>query len=175
MDNYLLELFWQYRLANLYDALARKDNNTQAVSNSSASQTTEQPTTAKSNTSFADIIKQASEKYGVSEQVISAVIKQESGFNARAVSQCGAQGLMQLMPRTAAGLGVKDAFNPEENIMAGTKYLKEKLDEFGGSLEMALAAYNAGSGAVRRYQGVPPYKETQKYVTRIMNNLERTV
>ncbi|MGE5380815.1 MAG: lytic transglycosylase domain-containing protein [Methylocystaceae bacterium] len=174
MDNYLLELFWQYRLANLYDALARKDD-TQTVSNSSAGQASAQPAATKPNTSFAEIIKQASEKYGVGEEVISAVIKQESGFNARAVSQCGAQGLMQLMPRTAAGLGVKDAFNPEENIMAGTKYLKQKLDEFGGNLEMALAAYNAGSGAVRRYQGVPPYQETQKYVARIINNLERTV
>ncbi|MGE5454096.1 MAG: lytic transglycosylase domain-containing protein [Methylocystaceae bacterium] len=174
MDNYLLELFWQYRIANLYDALARKDN-TLATNPSSPEPTSAPSDTAKSSPSFAEIIQKASTKYGVSEQVISAVIKQESGFDAQAVSHCGAQGLMQLMPRTAAGLGVKDAFNPEENIMAGTKYLKQKLDEFGGNLEMALAAYNAGSGAVRRHHGVPPYKETQNYVARVIKNVERTV
>lgn len=175
MENYLVELFWQYRLANLYDALAQRDATNNQVNNTPDQTTAPTAGGKTAHSSFAEIIKEASSKFGVSEQVISAVINQESSYNANAVSSCGAQGLMQLMPRTAASLGVKDAFNPEENIMAGTKYLKEKLDEFGGNLEMALAAYNAGSGAVKRHHGVPPYKETQKYVSRIMNSLEHTV
>lgn len=178
MDNYLLELFWQYRMVGLYDALARQNQNSTTVSGAAApaaNQDNNTHETVKNSPSFAEIIKKASEKYGVKEEVISAVIKQESGFDADIVSRCGAQGLMQLMPRTAAALGVKDAFNPEENIMAGTKYLKQKLDEFGGNLEMALAAYNAGSGAVRKYHGIPPYKETKAYVSRIINNIERSV
>lgn len=124
---------------------------------------------------FAEIIKKASAKYGVDEKVIAAVIKQESSFNPNAVSSCGAKGLMQLMPSTARGLGVSNVFDPEQNIMAGTKYLKLKLDEFGGNLSLALAAYNAGSGAVRKYGGVPPYKETQNYVAKITRTVDRFV
>jgi len=176
LDNYLVELFWQYRLAGLYDALARQDKPLAAVG--AATEPSRPAAVAQTDSkhpSFAEIIKKASANYGINEDVISAVINQESSFNPQAVSRCGAQGLMQLMPRTAASLGVEDAFNPEENIMAGTKYLKQKLDEFGGNLEMALAAYNAGSGAVKKHNGVPPYKETQKYVARIINHLEETV
>ena len=121
---------------------------------------------------FSEIIKEASQAYGIQEEVISAVIKQESSYNPRAVSSCGAQGLMQLMPGTARSLGVRDAFNPEENIMAGTRYLREKLDEFNGSLPLALAAYNAGSGAVKKYGGIPPYKETQAYVNKIIKSID---
>ncbi|MGB4503888.1 MAG: lytic transglycosylase domain-containing protein [Syntrophaceticus sp.] len=120
---------------------------------------------------FSEIIKQASEKYGVDEKVIKAVIKHESAFNPQAVSRCGAQGLMQLMPATAKSLGVSDAFDTEQNIMAGTRYLKQKLDEFDGNLHLALAAYNAGSGAVRKYGGIPPYKETQNYVNQVMKSI----
>ena len=121
---------------------------------------------------FSEIIKEASNTYGIDEGIIGAVIKQESSFNPQAKSSCGAMGLMQLMPATAKSLGVKDAYNPEENIMAGAKYLKQKLDEFNGNLPLALAAYNAGSGAVRKHGGIPPYKETQAYVNKIMQSVD---
>lgn len=122
---------------------------------------------------FKEIIKKASQAYGIDERIITAVIKQESSFNPRAVSRCGAGGLMQLMPATAKSLGVKNVFDVEENVMAGTRYLKQKLEEFDGNLPLALAAYNAGSGAVKKHGGIPPYKETQAYVASIMKTLDR--
>lgn len=116
-----------------------------------------------------DIFRRASEKYNVPVNLLKAVAKVESGFKANAVSRCGAQGIMQLMPSTAASLGVQNAFDPEQNIMGGAKYLRWMLDRYDGDTELALAAYNAGSGNVAKYGGVPPFKETRSYVAKVMS------
>ncbi len=110
---------------------------------------------------------------GLQPEVVRAVIQQESSGNPNSVSVVGAQGLMQLMPETARGLGVQNAFDPEQNIAGGTKYLAGLLKEFGNDLPKALAAYNAGPGAVRKAGGVPHFQETQNYVNRIMSSLNK--
>lgn len=117
------------------------------------------------------IFREASAAYGVPVKLVKAVAKAESDFNPKVVSKAGASGVMQLMPATARELGVKNIFDPRENIFGGVRYLKERLDEFGGNVELALAAYNAGSGNVKKYGGIPPFKETQNYVKKIMGYL----
>ncbi|MBQ3102567.1 lytic transglycosylase domain-containing protein [bacterium] len=116
------------------------------------------------------LVEKISNKYGVDEKLVQAVIKQESGYNPKAKSHAGALGLMQLMPATAKSLGVKDPMNPAQNIEGGVKYLKNMLEEFNGNTILALAAYNAGPNAVKKYGTVPPYKETQNYVKSILKN-----
>jgi Transglycosylase SLT domain len=119
------------------------------------------------------IIKEAAERYGVAEDLIAAVIEAESQFNPRAVSHRGAQGLMQLMPETAASLGVEDAFSPRENIHGGVRHLRSLMDRFDNNVPLALAAYNAGHVAVINHRGIPPYPQTRAYVNRILRQLER--
>ena len=116
------------------------------------------------------LVSESCTKHGVDPKLVMAVIQQESGFNQNAISKTGAQGLMQLMPATAKSLGVQNAFNPEQNIEGGVKYLKGLLDRFHGNKILALAAYNAGPNAVKKYNGIPPYKETQNYVKNILKN-----
>src|SRR6476660_608451 len=113
------------------------------------------------------IIYHAGERQGVDPRFIHAVIKQESRYNPKAVSGVGAQGLMQMMPATAKRFGLKDPFDPAANVEAGTKYLKFLLKKFNGDVSLALAGYNAGEGSVEKYNGVPPYGETQNYVKKI--------
>ena len=115
-------------------------------------------------------VNSACQKYNIDPKLVMALIQQESGFNQNAISKVGAQGLMQLMPATAKSMGVTNAFNPQENIEGGVKYLKGLFDRFNGNTILALAAYNAGPNAVNKYNGIPPYKETQNYVRSILKN-----
>jgi soluble lytic murein transglycosylase-like protein len=119
-------------------------------------------------TKYGPLIQKAADKYKVDYSLVKAVIKAESNFNHKAVSPKGAQGLMQLMPKTASTLQVKDSFEPESNIEGGVKYLSYLMNVYSGHLPLALAAYNAGEKAVAKYGGIPPYAETKGYVKRVM-------
>jgi soluble lytic murein transglycosylase-like protein len=119
------------------------------------------------------LIDEYSQKNGLDANFVKAVVKQESGFNEKATSHCGAAGLMQLMPGTAKGLGVTNPYDAEDNVRGGTKMLANLLKTYGGNKELALAAYNAGGGAVKKYGGIPPYQETQNYVKNVLSIYSR--
>lgn len=121
----------------------------------------------KAESLFHPIVLQAANRYQVDPALINAIIMAESGYNPKAVSKRGARGLMQLMPRTAQALGVKDSFNPEQNIDGGVRYFKQLVNQFNGDIKLALAAYNAGSRNVRFYQGIPPFKATRFYIKKV--------
>jgi len=121
-----------------------------------------------SSKKYDDIIATAAQRYGVSFSLLKAIIKAESGFDPRAVSKKGAKGLMQIMPENFKLLGIKDPFDPKQNINAGARYFKQMYDRFKGKLALSLAAYNAGPTAVERYNTVPPYDETEAYVEKVL-------
>ena len=121
---------------------------------------------------YGDVIRAAAARYGLEPELVESVVRAESNFNARAVSPKGARGLMQLMPTTAAQLGVRDVFDVRQNIEGGVRHLRYLVDHYRGNLTLALAAYNAGMDAVTRHGGVPPYEETRAYVARVLRLLQ---
>ena len=123
---------------------------------------------------YDDIVDEAARTYGLDPRMIKAVMQAESAFNAMAVSPVGALGLMQLMPEVAEQLGVTDPLDPRQNIMAGSKYLKQLLDSHDGNVRLALASYNAGPGNVAKYRAIPPFKETRDYVKKVTALLAQT-
>ena len=132
-----------------------------------------QPAPTPHSFDLTQAVKDASGTYRLDPDLVTSVIRAESGFNIRAVSPKGAQGLMQLMPQTASQLGVKNAFDPQANLEAGTRYLRELLERYNFDLIKALAAYNAGPQRVEQYNGVPPYYETKAYVARIVRDFNK--
>jgi len=122
---------------------------------------------------YEDIIQEAATTYEIDPSLIRAVMQAESAFHPFVVSRAGAEGLMQLMPALADEMGVTDSFDPRENIMGGARYLKQLLDQHNGNIALTLASYNAGPGNVKRYGGVPPFKETRSYVKKIKAILKR--
>mgnify|MGYP003599990390 CR=1 FL=1 len=143
------------------------DSNIHSYSNWGASEASVLPSYSKDKNAFDTIIRQAAQTHGIAEGLIKAVMHTESGFNSNARSPVGAQGLMQLMPATAQRFKVSNAFDPQQNIFGGAKYLSWLLKRFNGNTQLALAAYNAGEGNVDKYGGIPPFRETQDYVRRV--------
>lgn len=136
-----------------------------------------QPNTASTTTGLLKrkeavlpLVQSASQQHNVDKDLVMALIQQESGFQPDALSKAGATGLMQLMPKTAKELGVNNIYDPQENIEAGTRYLKSLLNQFNQNIPVALAAYNAGPSTVKHHNGIPPYKETQQYVRHVLSN-----
>ena len=142
------------------------------TSSSSSANTTAANATSSGSVSspenLEEYFKEASETYGVDINLLKAIARQESNFNPSATSSAGAMGVMQLMPSTAKGLGVTNAYDAQENIMGGAKLMAQNLKKYNGDVSLALAAYNAGSGKVDKYGGIPPFKETQNYVKKVL-------
>jgi soluble lytic murein transglycosylase-like protein len=139
----------------------------------SLTRTASQPRATVNPVNLNEVVSGAGERHQIDPDFINSVIRAESGFNNRAVSKKGAQGLMQLMPQTASQLGVTNSFDPNANVEGGTKYLRELLEKYNFDVNKALAAYNAGPKRVDQYRGVPPYYETQSYIARIIRDFNR--
>lgn len=179
----------EYGLTTYVDSIAPVSNsNVSNVSNDDASSfsnvlATEEAALNSANNvthpagtvTYADLFNEAAATYGVDVNLLTAIAKQESNFKADAVSSAGAIGIMQLMPATAESLGVSNPYDARENIMGGAKYIRQMLDRYDGDVTLALAAYNAGSGNVAKYGGVPPFTETQNYVAKVTANYENKV
>jgi soluble lytic murein transglycosylase-like protein len=129
--------------------------------------------TAPTKEEMHEMLVHAGARHNIDEDLLASVVRAESGGQVRAVSRTGAKGLMQLMPGTASAMGVDDAFRPEQNISGGTAYLDSLLTRYHDNVALALAAYNAGPGAVDRYHGIPPYRETREYVARVIREFNR--
>ena len=158
------------RFQSLMSYGAKPDEDFQKILDSSISN--KKNSTETSRAEINELIEKYAEKNGLDSDFVKAVVKQESGFNPNATSHCGAMGLMQLMPSTAESLGVTNAYDAEQNIQGGTKYLKGLMDRFDNNKSLALAAYNAGPNAVKKYGGIPPYAETQNYVKKVLSNYD---
>jgi soluble lytic murein transglycosylase-like protein len=171
----ITRLFLDGNPSNFVDIPTDNIDHFEAVADLPAAPAEAGPGTAKVEAAIdlGQLVKTASGDYNLDPDLVNSVIRAESGFNVRAVSPKGAQGLMQLMPKTASRLGVGDAFDPQANVEAGTRYLRELLERYDFDLVKALAAYNAGPGRVAQYGGVPPYYETKAYVARIVRDFNR--
>lgn len=148
------------------------DSNIHSYNNWGNNEASVLPSYNQNKNAYDSIIRQAAQTHGISEGLIKAVMHTESGFNVQARSPVGAQGLMQLMPATARRFNVSNAYDPQQNIMAGAKYLAWLLKRFNGNTTLALAGYNAGEGNVAKYNGVPPFRETQDYVRRVTSRYQ---
>ena len=157
------------------EAQTEKTETETAEKTSSVSKSRTTSSSKSGETTLQDIFERAAQKYDISYDFLVDVAKAESDFNTKCVSSAGAQGIMQVMPEEQKGLGIKDPFDAEQNIMGAAKLLKAHLKKFNGDYTLAAAAYNAGSGAVKKYGGVPPYKETQNYVKKIKKYMEEGV
>ena len=176
-DGYMAPQIASYQGSATFQSMVQDQQNTAimdgaAVQNPSSGSIDDRPINAPPD-NFKSIMQDAAANNGVELPLIEAVAKNESGFNPNATSPTGAQGLMQLEPGTASGLGVTNSYDPVQNINGGAKYLRGLLDQFHGNLPEAIAAYNAGPGAVQKYGGIPPYAETQNYVQNVMASYER--
>ena len=140
---------------------------------SAREKTTSLPHKEKPEFRFDHIVQRVADRYEVDPALVRAIIMAESSYNPKAVSKKGAEGLMQLMPKTAEYLGVEDTFDPEHNIDAGVRYFRQLLDQFNGNVKLALAAYNAGGSRVKKYKGIPPFKDTQYYVKKVFEYHQR--
>ncbi|MCH7291668.1 lytic transglycosylase domain-containing protein [Acinetobacter genomosp. 15BJ] len=162
----------EYSHLKVVKATYYPDSNIHSYSNWGASEASVLPSYSRNKNAFDPLIRQAAQQHGISEGLIKAVMHTESGFNINARSPVGAQGLMQLMPATARRFNVNNAYDPQQNIFAGAKYLSWLLKRFNGNTQLAIAAYNAGEGNVDKYGGIPPFRETQDYVRRVTSRYQ---
>lgn len=157
------------------NAIQRTDENMIADRTNTANTTEEFSSYLQTTASLEEIFTEAAEKYNVPKNLIKAIAKTESEFRPDVTSKAGAMGVMQLMPGTAKEMGVTDAYDPYQNIMGGTKLISQLLEKYDGDVTLALAAYNAGCGNVKKYGGVPPFQETQNYVVKVQNYMNGNI